>query len=195
MTERIIAFVSSWDPFWAVFFLSMLPITELRASVPIGIAWGLTPFQAFFSALIGNIIPIPFLLLLLGPFLNFLRRFSFLDFIVKALLERSLKNKKTIERYGVAGLAIFVGIPLPGTGVWSGSLLSYFLTLPFQKSFLAMVLGVIIADLIVTLLSLGFFQFLSIVSWPWFLVIVILIFLSYLFYRRRKNKKSSAGGF
>jgi len=191
MTENIVTLVSSWDPFWAVFFLSMLPITELRASVPIGIAWGLSPLEVFISALLGNSAPVPLLLLLLGPVLNFLRRISFFDSLIKPILERSLRHQKTVERYGVIGLALFTGIPLPGTGVWSGSLLSYLLNLSFIKSLIALLLGVLIADILVTLASVGVFKVLEFVPWPWFLLAVGIVIFSYLIYRQKKNKKSS----
>jgi len=185
MREALIQLVSAWDPRWAVFFLSMVPITELRAAIPVGFAWGLSPLEAFVFGVAGNLIPIPFLLLLLGPVMGLLRRFSWLDHLLKGFFERGARQKENIERYGALGLTIFTAIPLPGTGVWSGSLVAYLFQISFWKSLLALALGALLAGVLVTLASMGLFKAFELI--PWQLVLVILALAAAIWYRRRKK--------
>ena len=109
----------------ATFVISMLPIVELRGGLPYGVGFGLKPLEAFIAALLGNLLPIPFLLLLLEGFLKWLkkRKGIFTKFALW-LENKAYKNQKTIEKYAAFGLFVLVAIPLPGTGAWTGAIVA-----------------------------------------------------------------------
>ncbi len=145
----------------AVFLLSMMPISELRGSIPLGISLGMSPWKSFAISLIGNIIIIPILLLIFRPTIRYFARTSFLrkpaGFIVKTIDQRASK----VIKYELMGLFLLVAIPLPTTGVWTGCGVASLLKLDYKKSLLYITAGVITAGLIVLLLSyigLGFIK-------------------------------------
>ena len=112
-----------------VFIISMLPILELRGGLIAASLLKLSPVESYVIAIVGNAIPIPFLLLLI--------------------------NKDSIEKYGFWGLVIFVGIPLPGTGAWTGAIIAAFLEMNRKKAFLAICLGMLMASIIMMIISFG----------------------------------------
>lgn len=138
-----------------MFILSMLPILEIRGSMIYALANNINPALAFFLSVIGNILPIPFLILLTQKVLQWLDTIDtfkpFVDWINKKAQEKS----KTIDKYGKLGLYILVAIPLPGTGAWTGALVASFLGLTPKKSMLPITLGVITAGIIVMLSTMG----------------------------------------
>ncbi len=139
----------------AVAAISTLPIVELRGAVPVGIvAFEMPWWKVYLIAVVGNMLPIPFILLLLGPVSTFLMRFkvgkSFFDW----LFARTRKKSASIEKYEALGLTIFVAIPLPVTGGWTGAMAAFLMGIPFWKSMLYILLGVMIAGVIMTTLSL-----------------------------------------
>ena len=140
-----------------VFFCSMLPIIECRGAVPLGAALGLPLWQTALLSIVGNLAPVPFILLFIKAFLKWMRecRFKFFHGIAAWLDKKIEKHKGTIEKYSYWGVLIFVGLPIPGTGAWTGSLISSFLGLDGKKSFLAAVGGVLMATTIMTLISYG----------------------------------------
>ncbi len=140
-----------------VFFCSMLPIIECRGAVPLGCGLGLPWWQTFLLAVGGNLLPVPFILLFIRAFLGWMKR-SRVGFFNKlaAWLDRKVeKNKEKIEKYSYLGVMIFVAVPLPGTGAWTGTLIASVLGLEGKKSFLAACAGVLIATTIMTLISYG----------------------------------------
>ena len=140
-----------------VFFCAMLPIIECRGAVPLGCAIGLPWWQnALFSAA-GNLLPVPFILLFISAILKGMRkcRVKFLNKIAAWLDRKIEKHKGTIEKYSYWGVLIFVGLPIPGTGAWTGSLIASVLGLEPKKSFLAAFGGVAMATAIMTLASYG----------------------------------------
>ena len=142
------------------FILSMLPIIELRGGIIAGRALGLSPIPTFIICYIGNIIPVPFILWLIKSIINKMRKSSIKVFnkFVK-WLDKKVDNKKgQIEKYGFWGLVLFVGIPLPGTGAWTGCLIAAMLDMDKKKSFIAAAIGVLIAGIIISLLSIGIFD-------------------------------------
>ncbi len=148
---------------WKLFFLSMLPITELRASIPLAIlGWGVLPYEAWIIAVTGNILPSIPLLLLLGPITHFLDRYTLLNKIFNYILSRTRARGARIEKYGALGVLIFVAVPFPGSGVWAGSILAFLLGLRFTYAFAAITGGVFVAATLVTLGSMGFLKALSI---------------------------------
>ncbi len=139
----------------AVAAISTLPIVELRGSVPVGIvAFKMPWWQVYLIAVAGNMIPIPFILLLLGPLSSFCMRFKTGKKFFDWLFARTRKKSASIEKYEALGLTIFVAIPLPVTGGWTGSMAAFLMGIPFWKAMLYILLGVMIAGVIMTALSL-----------------------------------------
>lgn len=139
----------------AVAAISTLPIVELRGAVPVGIAAFHMPWlQVYLIAVAGNMIPIPFILLLLGPVSNFLMRFPIGKRFFDWLFARTRKKSASVEKYEALGLTVFVAIPLPVTGGWTGAMAAFLMGIPFWKAMLYILLGVMIAGVIMTTLSL-----------------------------------------
>ena len=142
-----------------VLVVSAMPLSELRGGIPLALYLGFSPLESYILGVVGNLIPVPFILLLLDKIKNIK-----IKFISKAYLEitkRVEKKRDLIERYGYVGLTLFVAVPLPVTGAWTGSLLAFLLGLNKLKSFLAISVGVSLAGIIVTLTSLGVLQVIS----------------------------------
>ena len=138
-----------------VFFCSMLPIIECRGAIPLGWGLGMPWWQTALFSIAGNILPVPFILLFIRAILKWMRE-SRIKFFANtaAWLDRKIeKHKGTIEKHSYWGVALFVGIPLPGTGAWTGTLIASVLGLDPKKSFLAAVLGVLGATAIMTVIS------------------------------------------
>jgi uncharacterized membrane protein len=173
---------------WQVFFLSALPLTELRATIPLALALGLDPIKTYLLAVVGNILPVVPLMILLQPFSEWLSRVTILNRLFSALLTRSRPKGVRIQKYGVIGLLFFVSIPLPGTGAWTGALLAWLLGLDVLKSILAICTGVIIAGIIVSLASLGVLK--AALIYDLETVLLILIVLLALFYWHKSRKKT-----
>lgn len=145
-----------------VFFCSMLPIIECRGAVPLGCALGLPWWQNMLFSMAGNLLPVPFILLFIRAFLKWMRGCRVIFFNkVAAWLDRKIeKHKGTIEKYSYWGVLIFVGLPIPGTGAWTGTLIASVLGLEPKKSFLAACGGVLMATTIMTVVSYGVAAFL-----------------------------------
>ena len=138
-----------------VFFCSMLPIIELRGAIPLGAGLGVASWQTFLLAVAGNLLPVPFLLLLWRWVLRLMHRIRWTRGIAEWLEERAERSRGKIERYEFWGLLIFVAIPLPGTGAWTGSLAAAVMGMRFWKAMLAIGLGVLLAGGAMTLISYG----------------------------------------
>ncbi len=138
-----------------VFIISLFPILECRLGMFTAIVLlQMNPFEGFAISFLGNIIPIPFILILINKIFELLKKIPGICKPVIWLEERTLKKKSVIEEYGIWGLLVFVAIPLPGTGGWTGALLASLLHLDRKKSFGVIAIGVLIAGLIITILSL-----------------------------------------
>jgi len=138
-----------------VLVISALPISELRGAIPIAINLFHFPWHyALLLAIIGNLLPVPFLLLFLDTFSRLLSKISIFEKMLHWLFERTRRRGKIINRYERIGLALFVAIPLPVTGAWTGSLAAVLFGLKFKHAFLSIFIGVFIAGTIVTCLSL-----------------------------------------
>ncbi len=134
--------------------LGILPIFELRGAIPLGFYLGLSLKKIFILAIIGNMLPIIPLLLLLKPVSERLRNFSLCKNFFDWLFERTKRKAQIIQRYEALGLAIFVAIPLPMTGAWTGAIAASLFKIRFRYAFLAISVGVILAGIIVTLLCI-----------------------------------------
>lgn len=110
----------------------VLPIIELREAIPVGISLGLSPFHAAIISFMGSMIPVPFILFTIRPIINYLRKTKLFKKLVYKLTNKSLNKSGRTQKYGAWGLLVFVAIPLPGTGVWSGSLAAELLDMRFK---------------------------------------------------------------
>lgn len=142
-------------PNWlVVFIISAMPVLECRLGMFSAIVLlDMNPFVGFIISFLGNILPIPFILLLINWIFEILKKVPGIKKVIYWLEERTLKKKDTIDKYGIWGLLVFVAIPLPGTGGWTGALLASLLHLDKKKSFVVISLGVFVAGLIITVLS------------------------------------------
>lgn len=148
---------SSVPPWIAVVIIAMLPIAELRLAIPIAIlGFGMDPVKAFSLSVLGNMLPIIPLLLYLEPVSDYLRQWKLWDVFFTWLFERThRKHSANFEKYGSIGLSIFVGIPLPVTGAWTGCAAAFVFGFKFKNALLAIFAGVLAAGTIITLLTLG----------------------------------------
>ena len=137
------------------FIISMLPILELRGGLIAAKLLDIPYFQALIYCLAGNILPIPFVLLLVNPLFAWMKRTRLFRPIVEKIEKRTLSKKDKLEKGEFWGLLIFVGIPLPGTGAWTGAMLAALLGIKFKKSAPAIGLGVLLAAAIMSFISYG----------------------------------------
>ena len=148
-----------------VFLCSMLPIIELRGAIPMAFAMGLPWWQAYLISVVGNLLPVPFILLLINIVIKWMAssKVKFFNKIANFLLNRVEKKRERIEKYSFWGLCFFVAVPLPVTGAWTGSLVAAVIGMKPWKAFLSALLGVLIAGAVVTLIvygGIGFLQWL-----------------------------------
>ena len=147
-------------PKWLqVFFISMLPVVELRGAIPFGAVTGeeLNIFVCFLASVLGNLVPIPFILLFIKKIIEYMSKskIKLFNTLANKLIEKADKRSIKMDRGAFYGLFIFVAIPLPGTGGWTGALIAALMGMRFKKSMLAITLGVIVAGIIMTLGSYG----------------------------------------
>ena len=145
--------------------LAILPITEIRASIPIALTiYGLSAISAFFWSVIGNVITTYFLLKWLAPLVDFFaKRDKFVARLMTWVFERTRDRAvKKYIKYGKWALIIFVGIPLPGTGAWTGTLIAYLFDIPKNQAFILITIGILLSGVLVTLATIGVINSLSI---------------------------------
>lgn len=138
-----------------VFVISMLPILELRGGLIAASLLDVNFLTGYIVSIVGNVLPIPIVLLFLEKIFVFLKKFKTTEKLVTKLENKILSKKEQIEKYGYWGLMLFVGIPLPGTGAWTGAGLAVLLNLDRKKSFIYILLGVILASIIMSIFSYG----------------------------------------
>ena len=142
--------------FISTFFISMVPIVELRLGLPYGIALGLPYGLALTAALLGNMVPVPFIIVYIRRIFAWLRRhWKWLDGLITRLENRAEGKGEVVEKYGTWGLLILVAIPLPGTGAWTGALVAALLQLKLRKAVPVIFAGVCIAAAIMSALTYG----------------------------------------
>lgn len=138
------------------FLMAMVPVVELRGAIPYGVVSGLSVPEAFLLAVIGNLLPIPILVVFTRKVFEWLRTKSeWLDRLVKRLEAKADKNKALVEKYEFFGLMLLVAIPLPGTGAWTGALVAAMLDMRLKRAMPAIIVGVLVAGIIVTTLTFG----------------------------------------
>lgn len=168
MSEKLVAYFTSSlggkiSGELICFIISLFPVLELRggllAASPAFLNVPL--FNALVACILGNLLPIPFVLLLIEKVLILMEKWKITSGFALWLRKKADKHKSKIEKYGFWGLVLFVGIPLPGTGAWTGSLVAALLHIPFKKSMLACIIGVLMAAVIMTFISYGLLGFIA----------------------------------
>ncbi len=138
-----------------VLILSAAPISELRGAIPVAInSFGFHWYYAFFLAIIGNMLPVPLILLFMESVTRWLSKIPVMKKFFDWLFERTRNKSGQIQKYGSLGLILFVAVPLPITGAWTGSIAAVLLGIGFKRAFFSIFIGVIIAGIIVTCLAL-----------------------------------------
>lgn len=138
-----------------VFIISLFPILELRGGLLAAKLLGVPLLTAIPICVVGNIIPIPFILLFIRKIFEWMKKISFFRPMIERLEEKAMRKSDRVTRMEFWGLALFVGIPLPGTGAWTGSLIAALLEIDIKKAVLAMLLGIVIATVIMSIVSYG----------------------------------------
>lgn len=144
---------ASWNPDIVIFIISLLPILELRGGLIAATLMGVPYVKALIICIIANIIPIPFILLFINKIFEWLKRFKTSGRFVNWLETRTLKRRKQIDKWGFLGLILFVGIPIPGTGAWTGALLASLLRIPVKRSSVAIGIGILLAAAIMSIVT------------------------------------------
>lgn len=135
--------------------IAAVPVVELRGAIPAGVALGLEPQLACGAAIVGNLMPVPFIILLVRQAFDLLRKHPFFATKIDALERRAHLKGRLVRKYRLLGLTLFVAIPLPGTGAWTGALVAAFLNIRLRNALPAITLGVLIAGGLVTLMTMG----------------------------------------
>lgn len=133
-----------------VFIISLFPIVELRGAIPVGFVLNMNPWLIYLLAVVGNMLPIPFILVFIRPLMQWFLKTKYLRRFGLWLEAKVEKNKHKVEKYEFWGLCLFVAIPLPGTGAWTGALIAAFLGMRMKKALPSIFLGVLIAGLVMT---------------------------------------------
>lgn len=145
-----------WD-ILNIFAISAVPLIEQRGAIPVGILhYRINPAIVFIVSYLGSLLPVPFILLFFNAIFKWMKKYKIFNGINNVIENKIRKNSPKIERYREVGLIIFVGIPLPTTGLWTGSAIAAVLGLDFKKSFFCVALGGILSAVIITILSLVF---------------------------------------
>ena len=134
---------------------AMLPILEIRGAIPVGVASGLDPWLAFAVGFVGNMLPIPILILLTRKIIEWLKKHNVLVKLTAWLENKGSKGAQKVQKYSFWGLFILVAIPLPGTGAWTGALVASLLDMRLKRALPAIAMGVAVAGLIVLLVTYG----------------------------------------
>ncbi len=136
-----------------VILTAALPVVELKGAIPVGLATGLGIWESFICSYIGSLLPVPVLLFFFKPIMDYLHKTKLFKGFARWLDRRTNKKLHQVQRYSLLGLFIFVAIPLPTTGIWTGSMIASFLKLRILPSFIAISLGNLVAGLIILFLS------------------------------------------
>ena len=155
LAQALFDSLSSLGPEIAVLIVSMCPFVELRLAIPIGCIAGLPVWECFLLAVIGNLLPVPVIFYLLRPVFNWIRRRPKLAPFAEKIEKKLLSKSDKVTRYAFWGLLLFVAVPLPGTGAWTGSLIAALLEMDIKKAVIAELVGVVIATIIMSIVSYG----------------------------------------
>ncbi|WP_242975121.1 COG2426 family protein [Anaerovirgula multivorans] len=136
-----------------VLLIAAMPLVEVRGAIPIGVSLGMHPIHATLLGILGSLIPVPFLLIFIKPIFTYLKDRKFFHYLVDKTIKRTLKKSEKIRKYSIVGLIMFVAVPLPTTGIWSGCLAAILFNIPFRYAFPAIATGAAIAGTIMFILT------------------------------------------
>lgn len=139
---------------WSVFIVSMIPLIEERGGLLLASMLGIPMWRGILFCVLGNILPIPFILLFIKSIFHWMADHHMSKIVVK-MEEKAAKNKPKIDKYGLLGLILFVGIPLPGTGAWTGALVAALFDMDLKRASISILLGIFLAAIIMTVVSYG----------------------------------------
>ena len=138
------------------FLVAMVPVVELRGAIPFGVVRGLNLWTAIIASVLGNLIPVPFIILFIRKIFAWMRaHMPKLDGLFIRMEKKAEKNRAAVEKYAFWGLVILVAIPLPGTGAWTGALVAAMMEIRLKRAFPAIAIGVAIAGVIVSVITYG----------------------------------------
>lgn len=158
LVEALVTFFGTTIPKeLTVFVISLMPVLELRGGLIAARLLEMDVLRAFFFCFVGNMLPIPFILLFIRKIFDWMRRWKHFGKIILKLEGKAEKHRKTIEKYGAWGLLILVAVPLPGTGAWTGALVAALMDIRMKRALPIIAIGVFIAGLIVGGISFGLF--------------------------------------
>lgn len=138
-----------------MFIISMIPIIELRGAIPFGAAMGMDWWVVFGISVIGNLLPVPFIIFFGEKIFRWMRKTKLFAKLFNWYENKLLSKAEKVEKYALIGLCLFVAVPLPGTGAWSGAALAVLLNMSWKKAFLSITAGVLIAGVVMTIGSYG----------------------------------------
>lgn len=156
MSEIITGYFAGLNENLAVFLVSMLPIIELRGAIPFGVGLGMDWRMVYLISVIGNMIPIPFIIFFFRPMIEFMKKTRLFGGLATKIHERSVRKSEDVLKYKVFGLFLFVAIPLPGTGAWTGAAIAALLNMRLKNALPAILLGVLCAGVLMMGISYGF---------------------------------------
>ena len=156
MSEWITSFFAGWNHELAVFIVSMLPVVELRGAIPFGVSLGMNWGLVYILSVIGNMLPVPFIIRFFRPIINYLKNTKAFGKMATRLHERSMKKSENVTKYKMFGLFLFVALPIPGTGAWTGSAIAALLNMRIKHALPTVLLGVLCAGILMMGLSYGF---------------------------------------
>lgn len=160
MADKLLVWLQGLPHELVTFILSMLPVSELRGAIPYAVTVGHMPWQeAYLIAVIGNFLPVIPIVFFIGPISEFLRRWTLFDRFFDWLFARTRRKGKMIERFEALGLILFVAIPLPVTGAWTGSVAAFIFGVRKRLAFPCIAAGILIAGVVVTLAVTGIISF------------------------------------
>ena len=159
MTDYIVNLLTDADlgAYFVTLIVSMIPVIELRGAIPLGVGLGLSHFDAMWVSVVGNMLPVPFIILFIRPIFKWMTKKSEkLGRLVERLEAKAEGKWEQVHKYQFFGLAIFVGIPLPGTGAWTGALIAAVMGMRLRSALPSILLGVLMAGFLVTGITYGF---------------------------------------
>ena len=159
LIQSIENFLVNIDPSFGTFMVSIIPIIELRGAIPLGIGLNLHWLWVYFICVVGNCLPVPFVIRIIRPLIEWLLKSKLFRRVGLWLERRTQKKSKNVTKYKKLGLLIFVALPLPGTGAWSGAMIAGMMNMRLKDALPVIFGGVAIAGVIMTVISI-FFKFL-----------------------------------
>ena len=148
---------TAFGEFLITFAVAMLPVIELRGAIPLGVSMGLGPWTAMIAAVLGNMLPVPFIILFIRKIFAWMRRKSRrLDELVNRIVARAEGKWDKVHKYQFWGLMVLVAIPLPGTGAWTGALIAALIDMRLRNAIASIFLGVLVAGFLVLGITFGF---------------------------------------